>query len=73
MPYTLFTTFSRSVVLGYSAFVWEESSEMALLRADHEDPAFLLIFATVDEAMLLTNDSTLLSWKEDLEARTSSI
>jgi hypothetical protein len=65
--------FSRSAVFGNSAFVCAESSEIASLRAVHEDPAFLQIFATVDEAMLLTNDSTLLSWKEDLEARTSSM
>ena len=45
---------------------------MALARDAHEDAVSLQIFATVDEAMLLTNDNTLLSWKGDLEARTSS-
>jgi hypothetical protein len=49
------------------------SSEIALPRDAQEDVVSLQIFATVDEAMLLTNDNTLLSWKEDLEARTSSI
>lgn len=72
MLYTLLTMFSRSVVFGNNALVCAESSEIASLRAVHEDAAFLQLFATVDEAMLLTNDKTLPSWKEDLEARTSS-
>jgi len=68
----LFTMFSWSIVLGNNAFVCVTSSEIALPR-DTQDVVSLQIFATVDEAMLLTNDNTLLSWKEVLEARTSSI
>jgi hypothetical protein len=46
---------------------------MALPRDVHEDVGSLQILATVDEVMSLTKDKTLSSWKEDLEARTSSI
>jgi hypothetical protein len=66
-------TFSWSIVLGNNAFVCVTSSEIALPRDVQEDVVSLQIFATVDEAILLTNDNTLLSWKGDLEARTSSI
>ena len=66
-------TFSWTIVLGNNAFVCVTSSEIALPRDVQEDVVSLQIFATVDEAILLTNDNTLLSWKGDLEARTSSI